>query len=632
MRKVTWEDRFRYQFDNMMASGTKALIFWLFLLSIIMILIVSLVVVLFNIGPAGGEPLNFLEAFWAGLMRTLDAGTMGADEGWFFRIPMLVITIGGIFIVSALIGILTTGLDSKLDDMRKGRSFVVEQEHTVILGWSPQIFSIISELVVANENRKRACIAILADKDKVEMEDEIREKVRDTRTTRVVCRTGSPIDLADLEIINPYQARSIIILSGEGDEADSHTLKILLAITNNPHRRPEPYHIVAEIRDPGNLEAARLIAKSEAQIILVDQLISRIIAQTCRQSGLSIVYTELLDFGGDEIYFHSEPALLGRTFGEALLAYENCALIGLRFGDGRVALNPPMDTELMQGDEVIAIAEDDDKIILSDLAMPPLDPAVLCTARPRVSLPERALLLGWNRRAPRIISELDQYVAPGSELMVVADYPEGASRIECECKNLAHLKVFFRTGNTTSRSLLDNLEVHTFDHIITIGYSDELGNQEADARTLIALLHLREIAEKSSRKITVVSEMMDSRNRELAEVTRADDFIISNKLVSLMMSQLSESLALQDVFEDLFDPEGSELYLKPVEDFVVVGQEVNFYSVVESARRQNMVAIGYRLVAKENNSANAYGVVVNPNKSQPLTFASGDSIIVLSES
>ena len=43
-------------------------------------------------------------------------------------------------------------------------------------------------------------------------------------------------------------------------------------------------------------------------------------------------------------------------------------------------------------------------------------------------------------------------------------------------------------------------------------------------------------------------DLMDDRNRELAEVTNADDFIVSAKLVSLMLSQISENQKLTDVF------------------------------------------------------------------------------------
>ncbi|MBI5829315.1 MAG: hypothetical protein HZB20_07185, partial [Chloroflexi bacterium] len=47
-------------------------------------------------------------------------------------------------IISALIGIINNGIEDKLDELRKGRSNVIESGHTVILGWSPQVFSIIS--------------------------------------------------------------------------------------------------------------------------------------------------------------------------------------------------------------------------------------------------------------------------------------------------------------------------------------------------------------------------------------------------------------------------------------------------------------------------------------------------------
>jgi hypothetical protein len=96
-----------------------------------------------------------------------------------------------------LIGVIFTGIDNKLTDLCKGRSFVLEREHTIIFGWSSEIFSVISELVAANESRARACIVILAPKDRVEMEDEIRERVGKTKNTRIVCRTGDPIDIDD---------------------------------------------------------------------------------------------------------------------------------------------------------------------------------------------------------------------------------------------------------------------------------------------------------------------------------------------------------------------------------------------------------------------------------------------------
>ncbi len=45
--------------------------------------------------------------------------------------------------------------------------------------------------------------------------------------------------------------------------------------------------------------------------------------------ALRAVYTELLDFEGDEIYTLPVPELTGKTFGEALFAFETSTLIGV---------------------------------------------------------------------------------------------------------------------------------------------------------------------------------------------------------------------------------------------------------------------------------------------------------------
>ena len=631
--KVTLADRLRYAFDNLMAKGPIALLGGLFVASAILVLLVAALVVVTGNAPDLGDGVRpgFLEVAWMGLLRTLDTGTMGGDAGTpFFLFMMLVVTLGGVFTVSTLIGILNNGLEDKLEELRKGRSRVIEADHTVILGWSEQIFSVISELVIANESRKGACIVVLGEKDKVEMEDEIRDRVGPTGKTRIVCRTGSPIDLVDLEIPSPHTARSIILLAPETDDPDSSVIKTILALTNNPKRRLEPYHIVAEISDSKNIEVAKLVGENEAELVLVGNLVSRIIAQTCRQSGLSVVYTELLDFGGDEIYFKAEPGLVGKTFGEALLAYEHCAVIGLRPKGGAPQLDPPMEARLREGDQVIVVAEDDDKINLSGSGGAGVNESAIQLRDPAAPAPERTLILGYNWRAPAIINELDHYVAPGSEVTVVADAENAEEEIAQLCAGAKNQKIAVQMGDTTDRRTIDGLGVEAYKHVIVLAY-DGLDNQRADARTLITLLHLRDVAETHDHPFSIVSEMLDVRNRALAEVTKADDFIVSDKLVSLMLAQVSENKELNAVFADIFDPEGAEIYLKLASNYVKTGEPVNFYTLVEAARRKGEVAFGYKLRAHANDPEKAYGVVVNPDKSREVTFTEWDRIIVLAE-
>jgi voltage-gated potassium channel Kch len=626
VKKISFGDRIRYRFDNIMARGTGAIIALLGLVTFIFILLVAVILEVFHIFPQGDKPAQFPfgEALWQNLLRTLDTGTMGSDEGWGYRVASLIITLVGIFIAASLIGIISSAFDSKVEDLRKGGSKVLEKDHTLILGWSAKVFPIVSELMVANESRRRASIVILADYDKIEMDDAIRSHFPKTGNTRVITRSGDPMSLIDLELGNPSGARSVIILAPEGaDDPDSLVIKTTLALTNNPGRGANEFHIVGEIQDPNNLEAANLVGKQEAHWVLASDLISRITVQTCRQSGLSVVYTELLDFDGDEIYFTEQPALVGKTYFDTQLAFSDSTVMGLVKGE-EVLINPPADTIYAAGDQLILIAEDDSTIHLGDdLGVP--DTASISSAKPLKKKPEHTLVLGYNSGLHAMLQELSEYVAPGSTVTVVADVESPAFAA------FPKLPVHFTRGDSTSRAVLESLDVKKFDHIIVLAYKDILETQRADARTLITLLHLRDIGERAGVDLSVVSEMLDDRNRELAEVTKADDFIVSDKLISLMLSQVSENKQLTGVFDTLFSSEGSEIYLRPAELYITPGATVNFYAVLEAARRRGETAIGYRIAADAHNSERAYGVAVNPKKADTITFADRDKVIVLAE-
>jgi ion channel POLLUX/CASTOR len=628
---ISFSQKLRYKFDNLMSKGTIALIATLGILSVALVVTAGIILTISGFSQEDAESLGFIEAAWESLMRTLDPGTMGGDTGWGFRIVMLCVTLGGIFIVSTFIGVLANGISNKLEELRKGHSFVIEKGHTLILGWSEKIFPIISELIVANSNQKNPVIVILAQKDKVEMEEEISNRISDIKNTRIICRNGSSVDLHDLEIVNPHEAKSIIILAPEDNEPDISVIKTILAITNNPHKIHNSYHIVAEISDIKNKEVAEMIGNNEVTIIHSEDLISRVIAQTCRQSGLSIVYTELLDFDGAEIYFQEEPALNGKTFKEATIAYEDSALIGLRFKNGTVKVNPPMDTLLQPGDCIIAISEDDDTIKVSGKSDFSIDTSAMTDGKEAKAETENTLILGWNSNACSIIKELDTYLAKGSALTVVAQGTGVKEEVEKSKAEISNQELTYIDGNISDRETLDGLGLEKYDHIILLCYSDIMPEQEADSKTLITLLHLRNIEEKTGSDFKIVSEMMDIRNKELAEVTEADDFIISNKLISLMLSQLSENRELKAVFDDLFDSDGSEIYVKPASNYIIPGKTVNFYTVCEAAAKKGELAIGYRINNDSHNPAKAYGVTVNPKKSEMVTFNENDKVIVIAE-
>ena len=623
----------RYRFDNLMSRGVLAQILLLAIITALLVLVTAIAVFAFGVVPGeGDEKETFGVVLWKSLMHSMDAGTLGGNptSSWTFLGIMFFVTLGGIFVLSALIGVLNNGFGQLLDGLRRGRSVVIEKNHTVILGWTPKIDTLLSELVEANKNVRNACVVVLAPRDKVAMDAEADESIGKARL-RVVTRNGNPMATADLELVSLETCRAVIVLAPEvsadgtpmaAHESDTVVIKTLLALAKAAPK--QKLHVVAEIFDPRSERVARMVAGEQAALILATPLISRLLVQTGRQSGLSSVYTELLDFAGNEIYVRSEPKLAGATFRDAVHRYGSSSLIGVLTLEGITLVPPPFDRIFEPGDRVIAISEDDDTVIL-DGSAPKVDEGMLVARRPtHVPAPDRTLVLGTGPRLVTVLRELDTYVAPGSETLVVGEQ-------DVELPKLERMKVRRQTGDLTDRGVLDALDITSFDHVLALSETVGRTQEMADARTMVTLLHLRDLERIANKRVPITSEILDIGNRDLASVSEADDFIVSNTLVSLMVSQVAENPHLVRVFEELFSSEGYEIYLKPASDYVRDGKHA-FGTLCEAALRRNEIAIGYRLAATSHDQKAAFGVTINPPKRASLTLAGEDKLLVLAES
>lgn len=618
-------DRLRYAFDNSMSRGTPALVAWLSVATLVLILVFTVVTKVFGLREdVDGESHGFFREMFQSLFHALDPGTIAGDGylSWKFLLPMLLLTIGGLFIVSALIGVIAAGIDEKLADLRRGRSLVLETDHTVILGWSDSIFTIVRELCLANESRRKPVVVILADRDKVEMEEQVAAKVPDLHGTRVVCRSGSPMDLDELAVASPATARSVILLAPDSDDPDAEVIKTLLALSHGAPEDGSGPRIVAEIRNPGNLEVARLVGADRTALLDIRETVAKLVVQTSRQSGAAAVYTELFDYAGDEIYFFADHGLEGTTYGEAQLFFESATVIGLA-GEAGTKLNPPADT-LVGPQTLIVVAEDDSLLSAQARAMARPDLDALGEETGSDAHATAAVLIGWNERAPIVLRELDHYAEPGSTLTVVTSY--GTPVIP----ELERLAVTVVQASTTDRAVLDQHVVAGLDQVLVLCYSDDLDVQSADARTLVTLLHVRDIVSRYDEQPPIVTEMLDDRNRVLAQVADIDDVVVSGEIVSLLVTQLSEDQRLEAVFGELLGSEGSEIYLRPAEWYVQAGREVTWATVVAGATRRGETAIGFKSAALAEGDAE-FGVVVNPAKSDTLVVEAGDRVVVLAE-
>jgi len=613
--------KLRYRFDLALSRGPLIVIGYLGLVMLAIIVLASIFIWVFQLkGVNGGESIsNPFDAFWQAMLRAVDSGTFAADATWPTRLVGLFITICGIFLAGSLIGLIASAVDLQIEQLRKGRSTVLETGHTLVLGWSPRLPTILSELVEANSNQKKAAFVVLAAVPKDEMEDELRVRVPDTGTTRVVCRTGDPSSPTDLAMVNVTGARSIIVLAG--DEGDAGVVKAVLAV-----RSVDPTfanaHVVAELDNPGHAATLRTLTEGRIVTIQADEIIAELTAQACHQAGLAAVFRELLDFDGDEIYFTAVPELVGVAYRDALLAFTSCSVLGWIRGDGVVELNPPGDAVFGNGYEIITVAEDDDKVAFTGVIEPP--PISVDTTVGFDEPAQRILMIGWSDLGPGVLRELDEFLTEGTTVELIVDpslITSELNDLDPEVPATTNCTITVHRGGRGPEALMQMARAG-FDQAIVLGYREPVPVSEADARTMLTLLTLDNAFAESAKRPRVVAEMLDRANVAVAQTTGVEDFIVSDELSSLMIAQLSERLELHKVFDELFDAEGCFVALHPAPLYAVAETPTAFAEIVAAASQRGQTAFGWRLDATGE-------VVVNPDKSATVTLTETDQVLVL---
>ncbi|MEO0578291.1 MAG: hypothetical protein AAFZ58_06365, partial [Pseudomonadota bacterium] len=130
----------------------------------------------------------------------------------------------------------------------------------------------------------------------------------------------------------------------------------------------------------------------------------------------------------------------------------------------------------------------------------------------------------------------------------------------------------------------------------------------------------------------LITEILDSQNFDLVARAGVQDVIISNRLVSMMMAQISESRDIEKVYDDIFQEDGSEIYLKPASlYFDAFPVKVSFADLIALAQKRSEVCIGVKIKSQEHNKDVNNGVQLIPEKQTSYTLKADDSLIVVAE-
>ncbi|KAK8485036.1 hypothetical protein V6N12_014112 [Hibiscus sabdariffa] len=602
---------------------------------------------------------SLADCLWLSWTYVADSGNHANSEGMGPRLVSVSISFGGMLIFAMMLGLVSDAISEKLDSLRKGRSEVVEQNHTLILGWSDKLGSLLNQLAIANESLGGGTVVVMAERDKEEMELDIAKMEFDFRGTSVICRSGSPLILADLKKVSVSKARAIVVLADDGnaDQSDARALRTVLSLTGVKDGLRG--HIVVELSDLDNEVLVKLVGGELVETVVAHDVIGRLMIQCARQPGLAQIWEDILGFENCEFYIKRWPQLDGMQFEDVLISFPDAIPCGVKVASrgGKIILNPDDSYILQEGDEVLVIAEDDDTYAPSTL------PTVWRGSLPRdfivPKLMEKILLCGWRRDMEDMITVLDAFLAPGSELWMFNEVVESERDRKLvdgglDLSRLVNIQLVHREGNAVIRRHLESLPLESFDSILILAdESVEDSAIQADSRSLATLLLIRDIQAKrlpyreamvtrgqrgsfsrgswigemqqASDRSVIISEILDPRTKNLLSMSKISDYVLSNELVSMALAMVAEDRQINDVLEELFAEEGNELHIRLAELYLHEGEELSFYEIILRARQRREIVIGYRL-------ANAERAVINPPaKTERRRWSAKDVFVVITE-
>ena len=648
--------RLRYSIDNFMSRGSSSIflaLLGLFLAGFLVMVVVRLIANSF----LPDETLNSLaEIPWRVYVAVMEgsAAETDGDSNWLAKLTSILAVMVGLILFSSMVAFITSVFEAKLDELRRGRSLVLESDHTLILGFGDRILEVIRELIEANESESDASIVILAENDKEEMDNIIRDNISDFATTRVITRSGVVTNINNLKKVMAENAKSVIIMNSaaswrpesEKTLADALVLKSIMSIIAVCDGDVHP-PIVCEIHSDRDRDLAENISNGDVKALNEVSVLSRMIAQLAlSRNGLSIVYSDMVGFDGNEFYFYRPDDGWGGnlTFGDSINRFKSSTPMGVHNSKGEIILNPSKDMPIESDDELIIFAEDDSTIFYFE--KPVFEPS---TSEIPTSIVEpkshRIALLNWTTKTAIILEKLCSYLPKGSELCVFVSskVPEMDFSKATLAEDYPDIEISMNEIDLNDLKSLNEIEPQNFDSILILSPGGTT-IEEMDAYVISLLIRIRQILIKNSGAKSgresrawpkLITEVMDSENIDIILNSGVEDFMVSNQFVSQIMAQVSEEPMALDVYDDLFQAEGSELYIKPASYYFDFKDRdtitIPYGECVQAAKLRNEVILGLQIHANQKSKEDMFGIVLIPSKEEEFTLSSKDGLIALAE-
>ncbi len=607
MKKNTFRQRFSYWFDNQMAKGMKSLIKLLVLFTLSVGILVALL--LFFLKLTNEE--TFGGVLWKSLYTVLRYSFPGYHDGnGLYLFLMTFLAICGMLITSVLIGIVSSAIRDKINNLRRGNSQVLEEGHTVVLGFYPGEYTLLNQLVLAAAEQP-TCIVVADNMPRDKMEEHISSNVKVPENVRIICRTADIFDPVTLEKCSLSTCKSVII-SPTSDERTTKALLAVSAIINSAEGGTA--NVGAIISKEDYKFPPSLAERHNVTTLQTNDTLARIIAHSCTQPGLSETFKEVFNFEGNELYCIKMDDAVGMTFAQLTWSMGGGVPVGFKRGNA-IMMNPEPEEVFQEGDDLIVFSEENDTSWLvtvpesPDVVLAPMDPEAETD-------PGKVVILGYNDTIGTILRELPEDV---NDVLIAGHCDKEAVRELAADRE--GMEINFFDGDYTKNSTLLKLAGMAAHMVVLSDHT--MDEEKADMQSIFLLLNLRDFKTRYGFTYNITMEMRREHNQRLLESDDNTDYVVSSNMSALFLAQLAESPELTGVFREILSNEGSEFYLKPARRLQCDGQHTTA-EIRKIAQAQGYVFLGYM-------KKDVFRCTFNPPLRETIVLDPQDSLVVIGE-
>lgn len=617
-----------------LAKNPRRMVLAGILLFNIVFLIVSALVIS-ALSLKGTEKMGFLQAAYYTITMVLDAGCIEAvvtdigTSGVAIAIACLaVVLIGMITFTGAVIGYVTNGISSFIENANTGSRKLNISDHTVILNWNTRASEIINDLLYSEHKEK---VVVLVGSRKDAIKKEIAERLSDTaakenrivrskakklplfkriayirknkikRMVTFIVREGDVFSLKQLNDIRLDQAKAVVILGNdsnntlckyenalrinETDKGNSQTIKTLMQVADitADETSADKQKIIVEITDLWTYDIVCKIIRSK-QVdgkcnivpVFVNQILGQILSQFSLMPELNLVYRELFSNKGAAFY------------AEQIEVEDDTAYIAEYLRSHQHAI--PLTSMKDKKESYFYYVSDSEKSIGKTSAPEKSDYSVKLNDDYWIEK-KNVIVLGHNSDSDEIMKGFASFTCEWD----YKDSDEDILRVTViddkeNLEKMSYYRQYPFVAETVVADIYDKDKIcETINRVITYSdgdtsiliLSDDTAlNEDIDANALANLIYVQDIVKDKvdedpdfdTNSIDIVVEIIDPKHHDIVNSYDINNVVISNRYISKMITQIGEKEAIYDFYNDIltYDVifgegyESKEVYIKKV--------------------------------------------------------------------